>query len=132
MKRIGLLLHIVAKILKFFLGFVLWPYGIVRSLFSFTFNSWQHTLAISEDQYGNVLGQHLFNDVLITKYSKDKFGNPDETISSVLGKNKKAGTLTRLGKILSAILNWFDPNHVEKAIDLTESNYAKSRNRLKD
>ncbi len=116
----GLILHIVAKILKFILGFVLWPYGIVRSLCKREFNSWNKWLALSEDQYGNTLGQYLFNDLLITKDSKHLFGNIDETISSVLGKNKKAGTLTRLGRSLSFVLNFIDKNHVEKAIDLTE------------
>lgn len=116
----GIILHIVAKILKFILGFVLWPYGIVRSLCKREFDAWNKWLAISEDQYGNTLGQHMFNDLLITKDSKNLFGNPDETISSVLGKNKKAGTLTRLGKAVCAVLNFIDKNHVEKAIDLTE------------
>jgi 8-oxo-dGTP diphosphatase len=121
MKKIsGLLLHLLSKVLKFILGFVLWPYGIVRSLFKKEFNAWQLKLAIAEDQYGNGLGQYMFNDLLITKDSKHKFGNIDETISSVLGKNKKAGTLTRLGKIISWILDRMDPNHVEKSIDETE------------
>ena len=117
----GIILHIVAKILKFILGFVLWPYGIVRSLCKREFDAWNKWLAISEDQYGNALGKYLFNDVLITKESKNKFGNIDETISSVLGKNKKAGTLTRLGLIVANLLDKIDPNHVEKAIDETEN-----------
>ena len=116
----GVLLFIAAKILKRILGIVLSSYGIVRSLFKCNFNTWTKSLAIAEDQYGNVLGQYIFNDLLITKDSKHLFGNPDETISSVLGKNKKAGTLTRLGRGVSAVLNFFEKNHVEKAIDPTE------------
>lgn len=118
----GFLLNIAAKILKRILWFVLSPYGMVRSLcISFKeFDKWQKKLAVAEDQYGNALGQYIFNDLLITKDSKHLFGNIDETISSVLGKNKKAGTLTRLGKAVSAVLDFLDKNHVEKSIDLTE------------
>lgn len=121
MKIAGLLLHLLAKVLKFILGFVLWPYGIVRSLCKFEFDKWQKQLALAEDQYGNGLGKYFFNDYLITKDSKNKFGNIDETISSVLGKNKKAGTLTPLGKSISWILNLLETNHVEKAIDESEN-----------
>lgn len=45
-------------------------------------------MAISLDQFGNVSMSRLFNILLITSNSENLFGNPDETISSVLGKNK--------------------------------------------
>ncbi len=45
-------------------------------------------MAISIDQLGNVVLQDLFNDLLITTKSQHSFGDEDETISSVLGKNK--------------------------------------------
>lgn len=111
----GLLLWLIAIILKISLSIVLWPYGIVQSIRRFEFSLWYTQLAIGQDQYGNVLGQYLFNDVLITKNSQHKFGNTDETISSVLGKNKAANTLTKLGKGIAAILNFIDKDHVEKA-----------------
>lgn len=116
----GFLLWLISIILKISLGIVLWPYGIIKSLRKCEFDAWYKTLAIGQDQYGNILGQYIFNDLLITKESKHKFGNPDETISSVLGKNKAAGTLTALGKGIANILNFFDKNHVEKAVDTTE------------
>ena len=73
-------------------------------------------LAISLDQFGNVAMASLFNFLLI--YSVvNTFGNPDETISSVLGKNKVNGTLTYLGKRLDALLNGIDKNHSIKSIE---------------
>lgn len=75
-------------------------------------------IAYSIDQLGNVVCSELFNITLI-KYKKDsyKFGNPDETISSVLGKNKQRNTLTKTGKLLSRFLNFLDKNHVIKSIE---------------
>ena len=66
---------------------------------------------------GNVTCKELFNDTLILNNSENIFGDPDETISSVLGKNKRDGTLTKTGKILAAILDKLDKNHTIKSID---------------
>jgi hypothetical protein len=75
-----------------------------------------YLIAYSIDQLGNVVCSSLFNDLLITKEGC-KFGHPDETISSVLGRNKKKRTLSKLGKKIACILNKIDPGHVEKAIE---------------
>jgi len=96
-------------------------YNGVIALFKGKWNQYNMDLAISIDQYGNGLCQHLFNQVLIKKTSVNKFGNIDETISSVLGKNKLAGTLTRLGKAVDKVLDILDPDHSIKAIDHTEN-----------
>jgi len=74
------------------------------------------TMALSLDQFGNAACQHLFNDLLIIK-SGYQFGNVDETVSSVLGKNKRDNTLTGLGLFVSNILDAIDENHVLKSID---------------
>jgi hypothetical protein len=71
-------------------------------------------IAISYDQLGNVLGGPLFNKLLRKKRGK-KFGNPDETISHILGRNKATNGLTKLGKLIAKTLNKIEPNHVEKA-----------------
>lgn len=47
-----------------------------------------------------------------------KFGNIDETVSSVLGKNQNLGTLTKSGKWLNRLLSKFDPNHSIDAIEI--------------
>ena len=76
-------------------------------------------VAHSLDQTGNMVCERLFNYVLI-KHRIHRFGNPDETISSVLGKNKQIDNLTRVGKSLDKILDKIDSNHSLKSIDLTE------------
>tara|TARA_B110000967_G_scaffold209539_1_gene266150 strand:+ start:1476 stop:1862 length:387 start_codon:yes stop_codon:yes gene_type:complete len=82
-------------------------------------STWFYAWAISIDQLGNVVCKELFNDVLIL-HKGTLFGNPDETISSVLGKNKVKNTLTKTGKALDWILNKLDPNHSIKSIEEDE------------
>ena len=42
---------------------------------------------------------------LDTAINIDRFGNIDETISSVLGKNQRFGHLTKFGKVICKILD---------------------------
>lgn len=79
--------------------------------------SWLWSIAYALDQLGNVIVQHLFNVWMITPESSHHFGNPDETVSSVMGKNERAGTLSPSGKLLVSILHWLDPNHSIDAIE---------------
>ena len=44
------------------------------------------------------------------------FGDERETISSVLGKNERDGTLTNAGRMLCWILNVLDKNHCKNSI----------------
>lgn len=81
-------------------------------------------IAYSIDQFGNVSCQFLFNDILIKK-NGHKFGDPDETISSVLCHNKKTKTLTIFGKIIVFLLNTIDPFHVEKAVEYEQNKRTK-------
>lgn len=116
----GYLLLIIASILKWVLTPVAYGYGVVCSLSRGEFSEYNRQLAIAKDQYGNGLCRYLFNQVLITGGGY-KFGCVDETISSVIGKNKQIGTLTRLGRWVDAILDSIDENHSIKSIDLTEN-----------
>ena len=69
-------------------------------------------VAISIDNTGNVIMQHLLNDFLLIKQKETYyFGNKKETISSVIGKNSLTNTLSPLGKALNAFLNWIDKDH---------------------
>ena len=68
-------------------------------------------IAVSLDQLGNVVCDKLFNLTM-----GNGFGNEDETISSVLGRNKAQGSLKLMGKVVALILNKIDKNHVEKSI----------------
>ena len=47
-------------------------------------------------------------------------GDPDETISSRLGKRVVSGKATFPERWLALILNWLDPNHVFDAIEPDE------------
>lgn len=96
---------------------LLYPLGIATGFF---YVGYWKALAISLDQFGNVLMQHLFNDILIDNKSRNLFGSPDETISSVIGKNKQDGTLTKFGLFISSILDRLDNNHSIKSIEEDE------------
>jgi 8-oxo-dGTP diphosphatase len=47
----------------------------------------------------------------------DYFGNPDETISSAIGRAKLSNKLTFVGKALDFFLNLIDKNHSIKSIE---------------
>ncbi len=72
--------------------------------------------AINIDRFGNREFRFSLNKYLIKENSPFQFGNIDETISSVLGKNKRFGHLTKFGKIICLILDTIDKNHCEKSI----------------
>lgn len=73
-------------------------------------------LARSIDQMGNSLGRYLFNDLFVIPHGY-KFGNIDETISSVTGRNYIDNTLTTAGKIFRKMLDFaFGKNHCVNSI----------------
>lgn len=116
---IGGLLFLISILLLVITGPLGFVYGIFHTLFKNGFKGvgeYFLKIAISIDQLGNVLMQHLLNALWIKKggYS---FGNRDETISSALGKNRKLGTLTGFGKAIDAFLDAIDPNHSLNSID---------------
>jgi len=79
------------------------PYSYVSKLL--------FSIAQCIDELGNVAYQELWNDLLITPDSIFLFGNPSERMSSVIGKNLEAGTLTKTGMWLNNQLNKIQPNH---------------------
>ena len=119
MGTILFMISVVASIVLYPLGFI---YSLLRLATSMRFSMWSKrfdqilkSTAVSVDKTGNVFMQELFNDVMIKKIGY-RFGQDDETISSVLGKNKVAGTLTKFGRAMSCFLDRIDPNHVENSI----------------
>ncbi len=112
---INLILLIIASLMAFLLMPISLVYGLIRSIFhkGLSYYFWQCALSI--DQTGNTVCQFLFNDFMI-KPNGHRCGNPDETVSYVLGMNKAKGTLYPLGSVVAWILNKIDPNHVEKAV----------------
>ncbi|CAM4074712.1 NUDIX domain-containing protein [Zobellia nedashkovskayae] len=116
---IGALLFLISIILLLITGPLGFVYGIFHSLFTRGIKGvgeYFLKIAISIDQLGNVMMQHLMN-ILWTDKNGYKFGNRDETISSALGRNKKLGTLTAAGRLIDKILDIIDPDHSLNSID---------------
>ena len=78
-------------------------------------------VAIGVDQLGNVICKDLLNSTLL-KGNSYKFGNTDETISGVIGKNQITKTLSKAGNVLNWILNKLETNHTVKSIENDETN----------
>ena len=109
------LLFCIAIVLLIFTTPIGFLYAVLRQLFFGKLKSlsvYFLEVAISIDNTGNVMMQHLLNDFLLIK-QKDTyyFGNKKETISSVIGKNSLTNTLSPLGKALNTFLNWIDKDH---------------------
>lgn len=115
---IGALLFLISIILLVFsapLGFI---YGLFYSMGTRGvkgIGEYLLKIAISIDQLGNVIMQHLLNTLWIK--GGYRFGNRDETISSALGRNNKLGTLTGFGRAIDKFLDVIDPKHSLNSID---------------
>ncbi len=129
------LLHsLILLLVALALAVVLLPLGILRTLAEIWFrvfipsgkNSpskkglWYlwgifRSVAIWIDQIGNSVCRDMLNRLLITSgwYS---FGKVQETISSVLGKNQEAWSLTRIGGAIVAVLDRINPGHCRESI----------------
>ena len=109
------LLFCIAIVLLIFTTPIGFLYALLRQLFFGklkTLSLYFLEVAISIDNTGNVMMQHLLNDFLLIKQKETYyFGNKKETISSVIGKNSLTNTLSPLGKALNAFLNWIDKDH---------------------
>lgn len=116
------ILAIVATILSF----IIIPLALLYALF-YTWKSKNNILEFLEDvllkysigldQIGNATCYIFLNNVIIKDNSVHCFGNIDETISSVIGKNKLKNNLTLCGIILDYILDLIDTNHSINSIE---------------
>ena len=116
---IGLLLFFISVFLLIVTGPLGFIYGLFHKLFTNGISgigAYTLKIAVSIDQLGNVIMQHLLNLLWIKKEGY-KFGNRDETISSALGRNRVLGTLTGFGRLIDKILDLIDPNHSLNSID---------------
>ena len=116
---IGILLFLISIVLLITTGVLGFIFGFLQQLLKKGIKGiGEYTLqiAISVDQLGNVIMQHLLN-LLWVKKGGYLFGNRDETISSVLGKNKQLNMLTGFGKAIDKALDFIDPNHSLNSID---------------
>jgi hypothetical protein len=101
------------------ISIILFPIGFITSMFYPNRKRHLYNIARGIDQLGNVVCGQLFNLTLIKK-AGHKFGNEDETISSVIGKNKRTNTLTITGHLLDTLLDAIDKNHSIDAIEEDE------------
>jgi hypothetical protein len=85
---------------------------------------WFFRSAREIDVFANVVGADLFNAIFIIDGGY-KFGNPKETISSVLGKNQRDKTLSLAGDLLRWILDLIDDNHCLNSINDDVTNTKK-------
>ena len=115
----GTILLLISFLLIIIFAPIAYIYGFFTALFRRELNYYQKNIAISFDQLGNCIGSHIFNAIMIENKGH-RFGNVDETISSVLGKNRLSNTLLPAGKVLAYILNKLEPNHTDKAIESDE------------
>jgi len=76
-------------------------------------NKYSLDSAVNVDKFGNYNLSPLFNAALIKKEGY-KFGDPLETISSVLGKNQRDKTLTIVGWVIVYILWIVDIQYILK------------------
>lgn len=106
---LNFLLFITAYIL--YLPLSIWNFCLVENKKGYFRSS-----AITIDKLANREFRTLWNKKLRTE-SGYKFGTENETISSALGKNQRDGTLTKSGKRLVTILDFFEKNHCLKSIE---------------
>lgn len=85
--------------------------------------------AINIDKFANREFRTGLNKTLIKSNSPFLFGDINETISSVLGKNEQFNFLTKFGKVICFILDAIDKNHCEKSIRWNKLNILKMDNK---
>lgn len=82
--------------------------------------------ALSIDIFAQYEFRTVFNQILITKSSINKFGKDRRvSVSYVLGKNQINNTLSRFGTLIASFLDWVDKEHCKKAVTLTEIKYPE-------
>jgi len=124
---IGFLVLVVASILLYLLLPIVSIFMIVKYLFTgdkrmITVWFWRTARAI--DVFANVNGAEFF-DAIFIRDGGYKFGNPKETISSVIGKNQRDNTLSVAGQILRWMLDRIDQDHCLNSINYDATNTKK-------
>lgn len=124
-----LIMSLVLFLIAGILVAVLFPFAVtfamVKGIYKRKPTDWYRSteryffeMAYALDKFGNVLIAPLFNSIMIVNAPQMMlFGNPNETISSCLGRNKSYENLTWAGSLLANILDTIDENHCEKAAD---------------
>jgi hypothetical protein len=114
----GYLLFVVATLLWLpitFLNFIAVLFKYRNTAFFKTMDGFFFSTSVDIDKFGNRNFRTILNYWLI-KDGGCRFGSWNETISSVLGKNQRDGTLTRLGRVLCYVLDSLDKDHCKNSI----------------
>jgi 8-oxo-dGTP diphosphatase len=123
----GIILVLVETILRWAIKPLAIIYTLIKlaivcrgkgKLFSRVFSRYLVRIAMAHDQADNTTVRFLFNDLLLKKNTNSyKFGNMDEKISSVLGKNQRRKTLNGLGRFVNGMLHVLEEDHSLNSID---------------
>ena len=89
--------------------------------FVLAFFKWIKKILVWLDQGLNVIFAPILNRFI--GESPHRFGDPDETLSSVFGKNVEAG-YCKLCTFMCRWLDWLDTDHCKKAIERDEGRRA--------
>jgi len=116
--------YIAALLGAILLAVIFLPVGFLYAMFFRGRTNFLYKTSIGIDQLGNVVCGKLFN-LILTKKTGYPFGNEDEVISSVIGKNLATGTLTFAGRLLAFLLDEIQKGHVEKSIE----NFSEATNK---
>jgi len=112
-------------VIAILLGVLLIPIGLLYSLLFRVLNKFSipeklstylYSCALAIDQLGNVFCSDLFNHTLVTSDATVLFGDPDQTISAVLGYAQRDNQLTMIGRWIVNLLDTIDPDHCRKAM----------------
>jgi len=90
---------------------------MLKSIFKYI---WEVLIWI--DQGVNVLIGFILN-TLFVKEGGAKFGDADETLSSVMGKNSQTNTCKVCSWVCKYILDPIDPKHCHKSIEDDEGSF---------
>ena len=125
------MIELVILIVAITLLYLLLPITAVFMIIKYLFTGDKRMLAVwfwrtaeAIDVFANVNGSEFFNSIFITDGGY-KFGNPKETISSVIGKNKRDNTLSIAGKMLRWLLDKISDDHCLNSINLNVTNTHK-------
>jgi hypothetical protein len=136
--RMSLFMSLLLFCIAFVLFFTTAPIGFLYAVTRQSLAKRVHSLsvyflelALALDNAGNVLMQHVLNDMLLIKNQNTYlFGNKMETISSVIGKNLVTLTLSPAGLLLNNFLHWIDKDHSLNSINY-EVKLWKAQNEAK-
>ena len=98
------------------MGIVYSVKDIYNRFFWVTLNSKLYKSATLISHLGNVWMKELLNDVCVTK-DGTPYGDEDDSISDITGRNQRDGTLTKTGIGLAKSLNLLGKDHALESID---------------